>query len=329
MSAPTMRQLRIERPGEVSWRDVPLPGPGVGEVRIRVLGVTTCPHWDLHLLGGKPMFPGQVVAYPYLPGQPGHEAMGEVDAVGAGVTDLALGDRVVAWRDTGKPRVGFYGQYNTFAEADLLRIPRELTPARVASLELAMCVEVVFQRLAELGGVAGRRVGVCGLGPAGLVAVQLARAHGAAAVVGIDPIEARRALAGRLGAGETVAADASAWPASRKDGRALDVAIDCTGLANAVEFLLDRTKNAVALFGVLREDVRYAPRHMWGPGVTLVGYGDHNRAAAETALAQILAGRLDLAALVTHTLPMSRYVEGVALLKTQQAIKVLFDPWVE
>jgi threonine dehydrogenase-like Zn-dependent dehydrogenase len=143
-----------------------------------------------------------------------------------------------------------------------LRIPRQLTPARVASLELAMCVEVVFQRLAELGGVAGRRVGVCGLGPAGLVAVQLARAHGAAAVVGIDPIEGRRALAGRLGAGETVAADASAWPASRKDGRALDVAIDCTGLANAVEFLLDRTKNAVALFGVLREDVRYAPRHM-------------------------------------------------------------------
>jgi threonine dehydrogenase-like Zn-dependent dehydrogenase len=66
---------------------------------------------------------------------------------------------------------------------------------------------------------------------------------------------------------------------------------------------------------------------MWGPGVTLVGYGDHNRIAAETALAEVRAGRLDLAALVTHTLPLSRYVEGVTLLRERQAIKVLFDPW--
>ena len=44
------------------------------------------------------------------------------------------------------------------------------------------------------------------------------------------------------------------------------------GLAGSVEFLLDRTREAVALFGVLREEVHYAPRHMWGPGVTLLGY---------------------------------------------------------
>lgn len=152
---------------------------------------------------------------------------------------------------------------------------------------------------------------------------------GAAEVVGIDPLESRRALAGRLVVGETVTADKSAWPASREEGRALDASIDCTGLANAVEFLLDRSRLAVGLFGVLREDVRFAPRHMWGPGVSLAGYGDHNHAAAETALAQVLAGKLALAALVAHTLPMSRYVEGVARLKTQQAIKVWFDPWAE
>lgn len=327
MSGKVMRQLRIEAPGRVSWNEVPLPEPGPGEVRMRVLGVTTCPHWDLHILGGEPMFPGQTLTYPYLPGQPGHEAMGEVDAVGEGVGEFAVGDRVVAWRDTGKPRTGFYGQFNTFAADDLLKVPGELSPAQVASLELAMCVEVVFRRLAGCGGVAGRRVGVCGLGPAGLVAVQLARAHGAREVVGIDPLEERRSLAARLGATTTAASEPASWPASRRDARALDVAVDCTGLAGAVEFLLDRTREAVALFGVLREEVRYAPRHMWGPGVTLVGYGDHNRLAAETALAEVRAGRLDLAALVTHTLPLSRYVEGVVLLRERKAIKVLFDPW--
>jgi threonine dehydrogenase-like Zn-dependent dehydrogenase len=294
---------------------------------MRVIGVTTCPHWDLHIFDGRPMFPGQTLVYPYLPGQPGHEAMGEVAALGPGVKHLHVGQRVVAWRDTGKPRVGFYGQYNTFAEADLLAVPDNLAPAAIASLELAMCVEVSFQRLKAAGNLAGRRVGVAGLGPAGLVAVQLALAHGAAEVIGIDPVAARGELAVTLGASRAVSPDATSWPAGRRDAATLDYALDCTGLVCSVEFLLDRTREAVALFGVLREEVHYAPRHMWGPGVSLLGYGDHNRAAAESALALIQAGRLRLAPLVTHTLPLQRYAEGVELLRRQEAIKVMFDPW--
>lgn len=323
----TMRQLQLAAPRTPGWQEVPVPVPGPGEVLMRVIGVTTCPHWDLHLFDGRPMFPGQTLVYPYLPGQPGHEAMGEVAALGPGVKHLRVGQRVVAWRDTGRPRVGFYGQYNTFAEADLLAVPDNLAPAAIASLELAMCVEVSFQRLSATGNLAGRRVGVAGLGPAGLVAVQLALAHGATEVIGIDPLAARGGLAVTLGASRAVTPDATAWPADRRDGPALDYALDCTGLAGSVEFLLDRTREAVALFGVLREEVHYAPRHMWGPGVSLLGYGDHNRAAAESALALILTGSLRLAPLVTHTLPLQRYAEGVELLRRQEAIKVLFDPW--
>lgn len=324
----TMKQLRLETAGEPSWSDVPVPQPAAGEVLVRVLGVTTCPHWDLHIFDGRPMFPGHELKYPYWPGQPGHEAMGEVAALGPGVTTLRVGQRVAAWRDTGKPRAGFYAQFNPFAAADLLVVPDGLSAAEIASLELAMCVEVTFQRLVAAGGVAGRRVGISGLGPAGLVAVQLARAHGAAEVIGIDPVMPRRKLAETLGAGRTTSPDASSWPASRRDGSALDVAIDCTGRPDAVEFLLDRTREAVALFGVLREKVSYAPQHMWGPGVSLLGYGDHNRPAAETALAFINTGALRLAPLATHTLPLSRYAEGVGLLRSQAAIKVLFDPWL-
>jgi len=323
----TMRQLIIEAPGKPVWREVPRPVPGEGEILMEVRGVTTCPHWDLHIMEGEPMFPGQQLNYPYLPGQPGHEAMGVVAAVGPGVTCLREGDAVVAWRDTGQPRPGFYAQFNTFAAVDLLKISPSLRPVQVASLELAMCVEVSFQRLAEMGGVKGRRVGVAGLGPGGLVALQLARAHGAATVVGIDPVPARRELAMRLGADEVAAPDAEAWPADRRAARALEVAIDCTGVVPSIEFLLDRTKRVVTIFGVLRGEVRYTGRHMWGPGVTLMGYGDHNRTAAETALGFVEAGSLNLSALVTHTLPLPRYAEGVELLRRKEAIKVLFDPW--
>jgi threonine dehydrogenase-like Zn-dependent dehydrogenase len=323
-----MKLLQIEAPGREVWKDAPVPSPGPGEVLVRIRGIATCPHWDLHILGGQPMFPGMKLEYPYLPGQPGHEAVGEVVALGAGVTALRVGASVAVWRDTGARPQGCYAQFNVSRVDDLLEVPASLGAADIASLELAMCVEVSFQQLARLGGVAGRRVGLAGLGPAGLVAVQLARAHGAADIVGIDPVAERRELAVKLGAHRTVAPDAIAWPASRANG-ALDDAIDLTGVPASIEFLMDRTRRCVTLFGVLREEVRFGTRHLFGPGLTLMGYGDHNRAAAETALRFITEGKLRLAPLITHTLPFTRYAEGIDLLRRKQAVKVLFDPWAE
>lgn len=324
-----MKSLVIEAPGRAVWTDAPMPKPAAGEVLVKVLGVTTCPHWDMHMLAGQPMFPGMKLQYPLLPGVPGHEAMGEVVAVGKGVKALKVGHRVVAWQDTGKPRPGFYAQYNAFPEASLLRIPRHLSPAQVASLELAMCVEVSFQQLAQIGGIVGRRVGIAGLGPAGLVAVQLAKAHGAREVVGIDMVAGRRALARKRGADRTAAPQGQIWKPDRFGSKALDDAIDCTGLPASISFLMDRTRRCVTIFGVLREDVAFTPRHLWGPGLLLMGYADHNRAAGITALKAVREGKLDLAALVTRTLPFSRYAEGVELLRRKAAIKILFDPWLE
>ncbi|WP_442887784.1 zinc-dependent alcohol dehydrogenase [Congregicoccus parvus] len=323
----SMRRLVVTAPREAAWEEVPIPSLKPRDVLVRVLGVTTCPHWDLHIVDGVPMFPGHELRYPYVPGQPGHEAMGEVAAVGAQVRELRVGQRVAAWRasDIGAP--GFYGQYGVCRADDLLPITSSRPPASWASLELAMCVEVSFQRLVAHGGVRGRRVAVAGLGPAGLVAVQLARHHGAAAIVGIDPVPARRALAMDLGASEVTDGDACAWSTGRTGTRAVDVAIDCTGIAAVVEFLLHRTRDAVVLFGVVREAVRYEGVLMWGPGVSLVGYGEHNFAAAQSAAAAIEAGTLDLSALVTTTMPLRDYLRGVELLRRKEAIKVLFDPW--
>jgi len=321
-----MKLLQIVSPGQVVWRDAPVPAPGPEEVLVRVIGVATCPHWDLHILGGQPMFPGMSLNYPYLPGQPGHEAVGEVVALGSGVTTLRVGARVAVWRDTGRRPQGCYAQFNVLREADLIEVPAHLAPEQIASLELAMCVEVSFQTLARFGGVAGRRLGLAGLGPAGLVAVQLARAHGAAEVIGIDLVDERRALAARLGADHTVSPDATTWPASRSEN-ALDDAIDLTGVPASIEFLMDRTRRCVTLFGVLRDEVRFTTRHLFGPGLALVGYGEHNRTAAETALRLIIEGKVQLAPLMTQTLPFTRYAEGIELLRSKRAIKVLFDPW--
>lgn len=325
----TMKLLQLEGPGRAVWRETAVPRPATGEVLVRILAVTTCPHWDMHLFSGEPMFPGMDLRYPYLPGQPGHEAVGEVAAVGPGVRRLAPGCRVAVWRDSGRRPQGCYAHYNVLREEDLLEVPADLPLDRVCSLELAMCVEVSFQTLAAQGGIAGRRVGLAGLGPAGLVATQLARAHGAEEVVGIDPLPGRRELARRLGAHHAVPPDSAAWPAGRNTAGALDDAIDLTGAPASIEFLMDRTRRCVTLFGVLRDEVRFGTRHLFGPGLALIGYADHNRAAAETALGFIKSGELDLSPLITHRLPFSRYAEAVDLLRRKEAIKVLFDPWAE
>ncbi|MFN8494320.1 MAG: alcohol dehydrogenase catalytic domain-containing protein [Caldilineaceae bacterium] len=322
----TMKILHILAPGQVEWSDAPLPQPGAGEVLIKVAAVTTCPHWDLHLMAGEPMFPGVPLPYPYTPGQPGHEMTGEIVALGASVTEFKVGDRVAAWRDAGAKRQGCYAQYVPFQVENLLKIPDDLAYADVASLELAMCVQVSFDQLRRLEAVHGKRIGISGLGPAGLIAVQMARAYGASEVVAIDLLPDRRALAMQLGADRAIAPDDAFFSTQPATGFPLESALDCTGLKRSIEFLMEQTQTVVALFGVLREEVAFGWPH-WRRGFKLMGYEPHNRAAAEQALQLILNRQLTLTPLATHTLPLTRYAEGVELLRTKQAIKVRFLPW--
>jgi threonine dehydrogenase-like Zn-dependent dehydrogenase len=322
----SMKILQIIAPGQVEWKDVPIPDPGPGEVLVKVESVTTCPHWDLHIMSGEPMFPGATLDYPYTPGQPGHEAMGEVVALGPDVTALTVGARVAAWRDAGHQRQGCYAQYVTAVVDNLLEIPADLSAAKVTSLELAMCLQVSFDQLARLDVLPGSRFGVSGLGPAGLIAVQMARACGAREVVAFDPLPARREFAANLGADIVLPPDDS-FPPGRGNA-ALDAAIDCTGLKPSIEYLMARTRRAVAIFGVLRESVEFKAEN-WSGGFTLMGYEPHNRSAAERALQLIADGAIDLAPLTTHTLPFTRYAEGVDLLRTKEAIKIRFLPWEE
>ena len=87
---------------------------------------------------------------------------------------------------------------------------------------------------------------------------------------------------------------------------------------------MDHTADVVALFGVQRVDYTFAPRHY---SLTLVGYKGHSRESAEYALRLVTAGKLNLAALVTHTFPLEQYGEAIDLLEQQQAVKVCFLPW--
>ena len=101
--------------------------------------------------------------------------------------------------------------------------------------------------------------------------------------------------------------------------------MDCTGLPASIQPLMDSTRTAVSVFGVLREDVRFGWSH-WA-GLRLLGAAAHNREAAEAALEHVLAGRLDLRPLVTCQLPLAQYAEGVDMLRQKKALKICYLPW--
>jgi threonine dehydrogenase-like Zn-dependent dehydrogenase len=211
---------------------------------------------------------------------------------------------------------------------DLIPCLGSFPPESIASLELAMCVEGSINRLQALDGVKGKRLAISGLGPAGLIAVQMARAYGAREVIGIDPLRDRCDLAQQLGAHSSVPPGDSSLPSDRFAKNSFDAALDTTGLTDSIEMLMKGTNGAVAIFGVLRQEVRFGPSQWWG-GSALLGYGTHERRQAEQALRLIESGQLKLSPLVTHQLSFSRYAEGIDLLRRKQAVKVLFLPWVD
>jgi threonine dehydrogenase-like Zn-dependent dehydrogenase len=323
-----MKILQITAPGESVLQEIAIPQPEPGQVLMQIRAVTTCPQWDLHLHHNEPMFPGHQFVYPYAPGQPGHEATGVIAAVGEGVTDLKPGDRVSAWRDTGHHRPGCYAQYVVHRAENVIRVPEGLPDSALAPVELAMCVGTVFRMLREMNALSGRRVGINGLGPAGLIALQMAKAEGASEVWGFDYVPARRELAKTIGADQCFDPrdDLTELLPTRPGKTALETSVDCIGAKASVEYLMDRTSDVVALFGVQRETYDFQVRHY---SLRLCGYKGHARESAEYAVNLIAAGKLNLAPLVTHELPLERYSEAIQLLKNQQAIKVCFLPWAE
>lgn len=321
-----MKAIQYRAAGQPEVVEVPIPEPGKGQALLRVEGVATCPQWDMHLMRGESMAPGGVIEYPTPVGHPGHEAVGIIERLGAETEGFCVGDRAALWQDQGIDRDGCYAEYVLVDTENILKVPKNLDTNNIASLELAMCIQVTFDQILNIGPIEGKRFGVSGLGPAGLLAVQLAKAYGASEVVAFDPVASRRELASGLGADRVLdPRDPDSFPYDRFKPERLELAVDCTGLAVSVNFLLKRTREVVALFGVLREEVGFG-FFQWCGGLHLVGYGSQNRFAAERALEHIKNGTLKLSPLISETLPLSDYRKGIELLEQKAAIKICFTP---
>jgi NADPH2:quinone reductase len=197
---------------------VPLPPVAPGEVRIRARA-SAINHSDLEVRAGK----WPIRRTPPFPYVPGIEVVGEVSALGSGVTDVAIGDRVVTMMQglggVRAERPGGYAEYVTVPAGAVAPVPDVVDDEAMAALGLGAVT--AYAGLRRIGELRGRRIVVTGAaGGVGSSAVALARAQGATVVALInrrEQIEYVRAL----GAGEVVLSvdvDRGALPARSVDG---------------------------------------------------------------------------------------------------------------
>ncbi len=220
-----MRAMVLERPAPadanpLALREVSLPTPAAGELRVRVRACGVC-HTDLHEAEGD-------LPLPKLPVILGHQVVGLVEATGPGTSEFREGDRVgVPWlystcgqceycrrgmenlceqgRFTGLHADGGYAEAMIVPEAFALRLPDNYSDLEVAPL---LCGGIVGYRAFRLSGAGkGDRLGLYGFGASAHIVQQVAQ-HVGCEIYVFTRSEAHRQAAQSLGA---------AWVGSAED----------------------------------------------------------------------------------------------------------------
>jgi S-(hydroxymethyl)glutathione dehydrogenase/alcohol dehydrogenase len=360
-----MKAAVLHQPlSELVIEQVSVSKPGPREVLIRTKACGVC-HSDLHFIDG--LYPAPI------PMLPGHEAAGIVEAVGEDVTAIKPGDHVVtcfstfcgrcefcvsgrlslctdastkrradepprvALGDTGLHQllnVGGYAEQLLVHENGAVAIDREMPFDRAALMGCAV-VTGAGAILNAAGVKAGEHVAVVGCGGIGLAAINTARIAGAARIVAIDPVPAKRALAEKLGATDT-------FDPSDPDLRKAVLALTKGGVHHAIEAVGKIVAGELAL-SLLRR----------GGTATIVGMmpiSEKLSMRATDLLAEkklqgslmgsnrfpvdiprlvdfYLAGRLDLDSLIAERIPLEEINRALHILRTGEAARsvVVFD----
>jgi 2-desacetyl-2-hydroxyethyl bacteriochlorophyllide A dehydrogenase len=318
------RSVLLERPGHHRVVKGEVPGPGPGEVLVRVAAAGICGSDRELYEGGRPE------AYRTFPIVPGHEWSGTIQEAGHGVDPSLVGrptvgegfvncqvcDRCRAG-DTNLCGAGYdeIGFTRPGAFADHLIVPARLLHPLPAGTDLRAAVllepaAVAAAAVLRAAPVPGERVGVVGAGTLGLLTVQLLAASSPAELVVSDP------RAGR----ETVAAAGGAtayFHPDRLGALDLDVVVETAGARDSAAAAARQVRRGGRLVltgipGVVSEML--SPSMIVERQLTVTSVFGAPSAAWTHAVRVFASGLLDLGALVTHELPLEAYPDAVALL---------------
>ena len=296
----TMLAAVLTGAGRLRIEEVARPTPGPGQVRVRLEGCGVCAS-NLAPWAGP-----EWMRYPTEPGSLGHEGWGVVDAMGEGVTALAVGDRVAAL------------SYNSYAEFDVadaravLRLPRSLDGQPFPGEPLG-CAMNIFRRSAI---EAGQDVAIVGIGFLGAILTRLA-ADAGARVIAVSRRPWSLAAARRMGAAETIAMDDQGAVTERiaelTDGRFCDRVIEAVGKQGPLDLAagLTRERGRLIIAGYHQDGPRQVNMWLWNwRGIDVINAHERDPSAyvqgISEAIDAVASGRLDPSFLYTHRYPLDR-----------------------
>jgi len=330
-------------------REVPRPGPQEVLIKVRACAICgTDPKIFAHGWQGQP---------PYGEYIPGHEYAGEIAALGEGVVGFSVGDRVAiephkgcgvcanclkghytvcfnygnvaaGHRHYGFTVNGGYAEYAVNHVTTVHRIPETLDFEEATLITTA---GTAMYGITRAGGVEpGETVMVAGPGPIGLMAVQIARAMGAARVIVTGTRDERLSLACELGAdvGINVKKDSVVTRVKEMtEGLGADVVLECAGTASSLTDAIccARKNGRIALIGIYSEPVAVDAFRINQWNLTLAG----SRAEGNRSLSKVAPlmgdGRIKARPLITHTFPLEEIDKAIRTFvqRTGGAIKVV------
>jgi len=338
-----MKAAVFVEPGKIMLEERPVPTIGAGEALVRVTTTTIC-GTDVHILKGEyPVERGRIV---------GHEPVGVIAELGAGVTGYAVGQRVVVGAITpcgqcgaclsgdlsqcgGRPLGGWrFGNSIDGCQAEYVRVPFAMAnlapvPDGLTDEQVLMCPDIMSTGFsgAESGSISiGDVVAVFAQGPIGLCATAGARLRGAARIAVVDGIPKRLAMAKALGADVTInyrEQDAVKAILELTEGRGVDVAIEALGTQPTFESCLRVLRPG----GVLSSLGVYSGKLTLPLDAFAAGLGDHRlvttlcpggKERMRRLMSIVASGRVDLSAMVTHRFPLDRIEQAYELFANQR-----------
>jgi L-iditol 2-dehydrogenase len=352
----TMRAWVLGAPGELSLKQKPVPVPKRAEVLVRIDAAAICAT-DLEVIAHGPpaMIEGGLPFNKNF--TPGHEYMGTVAALGPGVDEYAIGQRVTVeihagcgqckrcrqgmytsclnygnvdkgHRANGFTTDGGFGEYQVNNINTLVAIADDMSDEEAT---LVVTAGTAMYGLTELGGlVAGESVVVTGPGPIGLLGVAVAKALGAQPVILTGTRDSRLKTGLELGADHVVNVrneDPVAAVRRLNGNRGVDYVLECSGAPNAINEAVQMVNRGgkVCLAAFPHEPVPVDIAHIVRNNIYLYGTRGEGKSATHRAEAFMRQKRFDATRIHTHTFALEdlptalRYARD----RVEDAIKVV------
>ena len=305
--ATTMRAAVLRAPGTLEIRHVRIPEPAPGEVRVRLEGCGVCasnlPPWE-----GREWF-----KYPMAAGQLGHEGWGRVEAVGPGVAQLAIGQRVAFLSNNA------YAEYDVAREDQVVALPDALSGQPFPAEPLGCAINIFRRSAIE----PGQTVAIVGIGFLGALLTQLATEAGVR-VIAISRRAFSLDVAGEAGAQHVIEMNDHYRIIEEvkqlTGGQLCDVVIEAVGKQWPLDLSaeLTRERGRLVVAGYHQDGPRQVNMQLWNwRGLDVINAHERDpriylqgmREAAEA----VVGGRMNPAPLYTHTFPLERLGEALEM----------------